>query len=66
MTEPLSIFTSPAPSDQTATIPADLLAAYVELQRAAEYQIRYHYDHTVEMLKNASDGVHELSSGSHV
>ena len=64
MTEPLSIFTAPPRSEQTAIIPADLLAAYVELQRAAEYQIRYHYDDTVEMLKDTSARVAELS-GTH-
>lgn len=64
MTEPLSIFTAPPRSEQTATISADLLAAYVELQRAAKYQLKYHHDDTVEMLKNASDLVSELS-GTH-
>ena len=64
MTEPLSIFTAPPRSEQTATIPADLLDALMDLKRAAEYQIRYHFDHTVEMLKDTSDRVAELS-GTH-
>ena len=41
MTEPLSIFTAPPRSEQTAAISADLLAAYVEAFRVLEsYYIR--------------------------
>ena len=66
MTEPLSIFTAPPRSEQTATIPADLLDALMDLKRAAEYQIRYHYDHTVEMQKVAVERVRQLSVANHV
>lgn len=66
MTEPLSIFTAPPRSEQTATISADLLAAYVELQRAAEYQLRYHRDHSIGMLADACALVKKLGITSNV
>lgn len=38
---------------RTATIPLELLEAYVELQRAAEYQVENHGDDTVQMVTDS-------------
>ena len=42
-----------APQGSTVTMPAEIAEAYEEVARAAEYQVRHHFDETVEMLGNA-------------
>ena len=61
MTEPLSIFTAPPRSEQTATISADLLEAYVELERAAYCQCVNECDASILNLYVAYNRVRELS-----
>ena len=61
MTEPLSIFTAPPRSEQTAAISADLLAAYVRMERAVECQLCNHSDDTGGILATAYERVRELS-----
>ena len=65
MTEPTIIFASPPHAQQTATISADLLYAYVALQRAAEYQLAYHKSGTVGMLSSAVDTINSLKEYHH-
>lgn len=51
------------PTPVTATIPADLLQAYVELQRAAECQLRMYPMDTIVLVKAAVEMVHRAAGG---
>ena len=58
-----TLFTSDGGRRKTVTISPELSDAYVALLRAAEFQIKYHREHTVEMLGNAVEQVIRAGGG---
>lgn len=60
MTEPLSIFTAPPRSEQTATIPADLLQRLLDEHHLVGLQLQNRIVLNMGTLENAHKRVSEL------